>query len=101
MGSNRTGHNWQDLDLAVSNSTNVDEMIYERDEPWHLLADLADEGQRVLVTRGGHGGRGNARFASSTNRAPRRVEAGGAGEVKDLRLEMKLLADVGLVGFPN
>jgi GTP-binding protein len=55
----------------------------------------------VVVARGGRGGRGNARFVSSTNRAPRRTEPGEPGEEKDLRLEMRLLADVGLVGFPN
>ena len=99
MGSNRTGRNGADLELAVPIGTLVHEQVDE--QAWQLLADLTREGQRVLVARGGQGGRGNARFASSTNRAPRRHEPGRPGDDKRLRLELKLLADVGLVGFPN
>jgi GTP-binding protein len=101
MGSNRTGKNGEDLELAVPIGTLVYEKTGQPDEPVRLLADLAVEGQRVLVASGGRGGMGNARFASSTNRAPRKVQPGEPGDIKDLRLELKLLADVGLVGFPN
>jgi len=66
-----------------------------------LIGDLVDAGQRVLLAQGGIGGRGNARFVSSTNRAPRRFEEGTPGETRQLQLHLKLLADVGLVGFPN
>src|SRR5437868_7544225 len=101
MGSNRTGHGGADLDLAVPIGTLVYEKTGDADHPYTLVADLAEEGQRVLVAKGGRGGLGNARFATSTNRAPRKVQPGERGEIKDLRLELKLLADVGLVGFPN
>ena len=101
MGSNRTGSTGADLELAVPIGTLVYERPEDPDAPLRLLADLTHEGDRVLVAKGGDGGRGNARFASSTNRAPRRHEPGWPGENKQLRLEMKLLADVGLVGFPN
>ena len=101
QGSNRTGHTGADLELAVPIGTLVYEKTGDPREPYRLLADLAEEGQRVLVAHGGRGGMGNARFATSTNRAPRKVQPGEPGEIKDLRLELKLLADVGLVGFPN
>src|SRR5437588_8901628 len=101
QGSNRTGHAGADLELAVPIGTLVYEKTGDPAEPVRLLADLAEVGQRVLVARGGRGGLGNAHFATSTNRAPRKVQPGEPGEEKDIRLELKLLADVGLVGFPN
>src|SRR3954471_16521660 len=100
QGSNRTGKNGEDLELAVPIGTPVKKKATET-PPFRLLPDLAREGDRVLVAKGGRGGLGNARFATSTNRAPRKVQPGEAGEIKELRLELKLLADVGLVGFPN
>src|SRR4030095_7721822 len=88
----------EDLEITVPIGT----LVFESNgDERRLLADLAQEGQRVLIARGGRGGRGNAQFVSSTNRAPRRTEPGEEGEQKQLHLELKLLADVGLVGFPN
>ena len=75
-------------------------LIYDADSG-ELLADLITPGQEILLLKGGMGGRGNARFATSTNRAPRHVQPGMPGEERTLRLELKLLADVGLVGLPN
>ena len=100
-GSNRTGQTGHDLELPVPIGTLVYEKTGDPDRPLLLLADLAEEGQRVLVAKGGRGGLGNAHFATSTNRAPRKTQPGEPGEEFDLRLQLKLLADVGLVGFPN
>ena len=98
-GSNRTGRNGNDIELSVPAGTSV----YERGDEgeYALVADLTEDGQRVLIAKGGLGGHGNASFATSTNRAPRKTQPGLPGEEKDLRLHLKLLADVGLVGFPN
>ncbi|MDA1185111.1 MAG: GTPase ObgE [Acidobacteria bacterium] len=114
QGSNKTGHSAADLEIGVPVGTLVFEMEPPNleatgdhgdpaapREPGRLWADLTEEGQRVLIAKGGRGGRGNACFVSSTNRAPRRVETGEPGEERWLRLQLKLLADVGLVGFPN
>jgi GTP-binding protein len=98
-GSNRTGKNGVDIELEVPTGT----VVYERaaDGEYVRVADLTTEGERVMLARGGLGGHGNASFATSTNRAPRRTQPGLPGEEKDLRFHLKLLADVGLVGFPN
>src|SRR6185436_16423807 len=97
-GSNRTGRKGADIELAVPVGT----VIYDKiGDDVAQIADLTTDGERVLLAKGGIGGRGNAQFATSTNRAPRRAEPGLPGEERDLRLELKLLADAGLVGFPN
>ena len=95
-GSNRTGHDGESIELKVPVGTVVyDEMTGER------LYDFTHEGERFTVARGGKGGRGNQHFATPTHQAPTEHEPGRLGEEKRLRLELKLLADVGLVGFPN
>jgi GTP-binding protein len=98
QGSNRTGRKGRDLRLQVPTGTVVHELTPEGPQ---LLGDLSDNDAQMLVARGGKGGWGNAKFATPTNRAPRRAEPGLPGEVKRLRLTLKLIADVGLVGFPN
>jgi GTP-binding protein len=95
-GSNRTGRSGKDLSIAVPLGTEVRD-----EESGELLGEILEEGQRLCVARGGRGGRGNARFATATNQAPRRWEPGEEGEERRLALELKLLADVGVVGLPN
>jgi GTPase len=94
-GSNCTGHSGQDMILQVPVGT----LVF--DEQGAAIADLATAGQRVLVAHGGRGGRGNQHFAKPWHQAPREHEDGFPGEEHHLRLELKLLADVGLVGYPN
>lgn len=96
MGKNRHGKNGEDLEIRVPPGV----LVYDA-ETGELLADLKSGDQDLIVVRGGMGGRGNARFATSTNRAPRHVQPGIEGEERWLRLELKLLADVGLLGLPN
>lgn len=95
-GQNCTGKSGEDLILRVPVGT----MIYDADTD-ELIADLAELGQIACVAKGGRHGIGNSRFKSSVNRAPRRTIPGQEGEKRNLRLELKVLADVGLVGLPN
>ena len=95
-GSNKHGASGEDTILRVPLGT----VVSDRDTG-ERLGDLTTSGERVLVARGARGGRGNARFVSSTNRAPRRADLGRAGAERWMHLELKLLADVGVVGFPN
>jgi GTP-binding protein len=96
MGSECTGKSGADLAIAVPVGTVVHDVNTEE-----LLGDLVADGQRLLVARGGFHGLGNTRFKSSTNRTPRQSTNGTPGEQRELRLELKLLADVGLLGLPN
>jgi GTP-binding protein len=95
-GKDQTGRNGPDLIIRVPVGT-----LVRDEETGELLQDLLFDGQRFVVAEGGRGGRGNARFATSTNRAPRRAEKGGEAQERHLKLELKLLADVGIIGFPN
>ena len=96
QGSNRHGASGADLVLRVPLGT----VVADRATGEHL-GDLTSAGERILAIRGARGGRGNARFATSTNRAPRRADLGRIGPERWLHLELKLLADVGVIGFPN
>ena len=91
-----TGRNGEDIRIAVPTGTLVKDA-----ESGELLADLKEEGQECMAAQGGRGGLGNAAFKSSTNRAPRKSTPGEAGQSRRLQLELKLVADCGLVGFPN
>jgi GTP-binding protein len=95
-GANCTGRVGRDLVVTVPTGT----LVYEA-ESGRLLKDLVEPGQRVCVARGGRRGWGNLRFVTSTHQAPRESTPGGAGQERTLRLELKLIADVGLVGLPN
>ena len=95
-GANKHGRSGEDVVLRVPLGT----MVFDRDTR-ESLGDLTRPGHRLLIARGARGGRGNARFASATNRAPRRADLGRAGEERWVHLELKLLADVGVIGLPN
>jgi GTPase len=96
MGRQMSGKGGEDLVIRVPVGTVV--INVDTDEE---IGDLAEHGARLLVAQGGHGGKGNIHFKSSVNRAPRKATPGTAGEERELRLELKVLADVGLLGFPN
>lgn len=95
-GGNRTGKGGDDLHVPVPVGT----LVYDIDTE-ELLGDVIEDGQQLLVAKGGYHGLGNTRFKSSTNRAPRQHTPGTPGERRQIRLELKVLADVGLLGLPN
>ncbi len=95
-GNRKTGKSGEDLIVKVPPGTVIKDF-----DTGHILYDLTDPYQRLLVARGGRGGRGNARFPTSTHQSPRRAEKGESGEERSFKLELKLLADVGIIGYPN
>ncbi len=96
QGANKTGRNGTDIVLSVPCGTLIRDA-----ESGEVLADLVNDRDEIVAATGGRGGRGNAMFATSTNQAPRKTENGAPGEERKIHLELKLLADIGLVGFPN
>ena len=100
-GARRSGQSGSHLRVPVPVGTLVFERSPEQPDVLVPIADLTVPGQKVLVARGGRGGLGNAYFATSTNRSPRKAQPGEPGEDRQLCLQLKLLADVGLIGFPN
>ena len=96
QGKDCTGKRGDDLTIRVPVGTRITDK--ETGEP---VGDLTKVGQKIMVAKGGYHGLGNARFKTSTNRAPRQKTLGTEGEVRDLKLELMLLADVGMLGFPN
>jgi GTPase len=95
-GSDMTGASGEDLTIEVAKGTEIHDL-----DTGELLGDLSHDGDTLLVAKGGQGGRGNTRFKTSVNRAPRQFDTGKPGESRQLRLALKLLADVGLLGAPN
>src|SRR5205807_7277337 len=95
-GAQKTGRSAEDIVIAVPPGT----IIYDR-ERGNILRDLTEAGQEVVVGKGGRGGRGNKAFATSTNRTPKECEPGEDGEERWLVLELKVIADAGLIGLPN
>jgi GTP-binding protein len=95
-GRNKTGRSGEDLDVQVPCGTVVHDV-----DTGELICDLTEPGQRQMVAESGRGGLGNTRFKSSVNRAPRKITNGSQGEARHLSLELKVLADVGLLGMPN
>ncbi len=96
QGANKTGRNGEDIILRVPCGTIIKDVESET-----TLIDLVEDKDEFIVAKGGRGGKGNAEFATSTNQAPRTAEKGTQGEERMIHLELKLLADIGLVGFPN